>query len=226
MAHKIFIVGVGGPSGSGKSTVAKRVAKRLGGHALSMEEYSTEARHLPLQEREKQNYDLPGAIDVALLESHVRGYAAGEAIEAPIYDFGQHLRVRERSAHVASKPVLLVEGILALHFAQLRPHLDLAIYLEAPEEVCFHRRRVRDITERQRAVELIKWQWENTVMPAARQYALPSRAHADFVLDATEELAAVERKLYEAIVGRRGASAGATGFGTANSSRGLVPRPE
>ena len=226
MAHRIFIVGVAGPSGSGKSTVAKRVAARLGGHALSMEEYSAQARHLPLKEREKQNYDLPAAIDVALLESHVRRYAAGEAIEAPIYDFGQHLRVRERSQHIAPAPVLIVEGILALHFAPLRPHFDLAIYLEAPEEVCFHRRRVRDITERQRSVELIKWQWENTVMPAAWQYALPSKAHADLVLDATEELAAVERKLFEAIAGKYGAAAGAPGFDTAYSSRGLGLRPE
>jgi uridine kinase len=205
---RVFIVGVGGPSGSGKSTVVKRVASRLGGHAISMEVYSAESRHLSLKEREKQNYDLPAAIDVALLESQVGRYAAGEAIEAPIYDFAQHLRVKERSQHIASAPVLIVEGILALHFDQLRPHFDLAIYLEAPEEVCFHRRRVRDITERQRSVELIKWQWENTVMPAARQYLLPSKQYANLVLDATPELAVVENKLYAAIVGKRGVAAG------------------
>ena len=208
MAEKIFIVGVGGPSGSGKSTVARRVAERLGGHAISMEAYSTDARELPLKEREKQNYDLPGAIDVALLESQVRKYAAGEAIEVPIYDFAQHLRVKERSEHVRSAPLLIVEGILALHFAQLRPHFDLAIYLEAPDEVCFHRRRVRDITERQRAVELIKWQWDNTVMPATRQYVGPSKQHANLVLDATAGLAVVEAKLYESIAGKRAAAGG------------------
>jgi uridine kinase len=122
---KIFIVGLGGPSGSGKSTVAKRVASRLDGHVISMEVYSIEMNHLPLEERAKLNYDAPNAIDVKLLESHIRDYAAGKEIEAPIYDFAEHLRVSGRRDHVPAKSLLIVEGILALHFAQLRPHFDL-----------------------------------------------------------------------------------------------------
>src|ERR1700678_4471301 len=155
----IFIVGLAGPSGSGKSTVAKRVASRLNGHVISMEVYSIEMNHLPLEQRAKQNYDAPNAIDVQLLESHTCDYAAGKAIEAPVYDFAQHLRVSDRREHIPAKSLLIVEGILALHFAPLRPHFYLAIYLEAPDEVCFHRRKVRDITELQRALDLILWQY-------------------------------------------------------------------
>jgi hypothetical protein len=51
----------------------------------------------------------------------------------------------------------------------------LESHLEAPDEVGFHRRKVRDITERQRALDLILWQYHNTVLPAARQYLLPSK---------------------------------------------------
>lgn len=199
MQGKVFIVGLAGPSGSGKSTVAKRVVSRLNGHAISMETYSMEMNHLPLEERAKQNYDAPQAIDVELLENHIRKYAAGLAIEAPIYDFAQHLRVSERRQHIPAKPLLIVEGILALHFAELRPHFDLSIYLEAPDEVCFHRRKVRDITERQRPLEFIRWQYENTVLPAARQYLLPSKRFADLVLDSKPDLATVEKSLYEAV---------------------------
>jgi uridine kinase len=94
--ESIFVVGLGGPSGSGKSTVAKRVASRLNGHVISMEVYSIEMNHLPLEERAKLNYDAPNAIDMQLLESHIRDYATGNAIEAPIYDFAEHLRVRDR----------------------------------------------------------------------------------------------------------------------------------
>jgi uridine kinase len=201
--EKIFIVGLAGPSGSGKSTVAKRVASRLGGHVLSMETYSTAMNHLPLEERAKLNYDAPDAIDVRLLESHIRDYAAGHAIEAPIYDFAQHLRVRDRCERIPAKAVLIVEGILALHFAELRPRYDLSIYLEAPDEVCFHRRKVRDITERQRSMDLILWQYENTVLPAARQYLIPSRAYADLVLESQSDLPTVEKSVYDAIMERR-----------------------
>ena len=195
----VFIVGLAGPSGSGKSTIAKRVASRLNGHVISMESYSIEMNHLPLEERAKLNYDAPHAIDMHLLESHIRDYASGKAIEAPLYDFAKHLRVSER-IHVPTKALLIVEGILALHFAQLRQLFNLSIYLDAPEEVCFHRRKVRDITERQRSLDFILWQYQNNVLPAARQYVLPSKRYADLVLDSAGDRATVEKGLYDALV--------------------------
>src|ERR1700723_990058 len=94
--EEVFVVGLAGPSGSGKSTVARRVASRLKGHAISMEVYSVEMNHLPLEERARLNYDEPYAIDVKLLESQIRDYAAGKAIEAPTYDFAEHLRVSDK----------------------------------------------------------------------------------------------------------------------------------
>ncbi len=205
-SRKAFIVGLGGPSGSGKSTVAKRVASRLNANVLSMEVYSMEMNHLPIEKRAQQNYDAPNAIDVKLLENHIREYAAGKAIESPIYDFAEHLRVSGRQEHVPAGSMLIVEGILALHFAQLRPHFDLAIYLETPEETCFHRRRVRDITERQRTLEFIRWQWETSVLPATREYVVPSKAYADLVMDSSAELAVVEKSICDAIVQKRSAA--------------------
>jgi|ERR1700723_3515816 uridine kinase len=200
---KVFIIGLAGASGSGKSTVAKRVASRLKGFAISMEIYSVEMNHLPLEERAKLNYDEPYAIDVNLLESQILNYAAGNAIESPIYDFAKHLRVNDRVERIPATSLLIVEGILALHFAQLRQHFDMSIYLEAPDAVCFHRRKVRDITDRQRSLEFIQWQWENTVLPAARQYVLPSKRYADLVLDSKVDIATVEKNLYDAIESRR-----------------------
>jgi uridine kinase len=203
VAGDVFIVGLAGPSGSGKSTIAGRVASRLNGHVISMESYSIEMNHLPLEERAKLNYDAPHAIDMRLLESHIRDYASGKAIEAPVYDFARHLRVSDQRVHVPAKSLLIVEGILALHFAQLRSLFDLSIYLEAPDEVCFHRRKVRDITERQRSLEFILWQYKNDVLPAMRQYVLPSKHYADLVVESNAELPVVEKTVYDAIVDRR-----------------------
>ncbi len=199
----IFIVGLAGPSGSGKSTVAKCVASRLNGHVISMEIYSMEMNHLPLEERAKLDYDAPHAIDVELLERHIRDYASGKAIEAPIYDFTKHLRVSDQRVHIPAKSLLIVEGILALHFALLRPLFNLSIYLEASDELCFHRRKVRDITERQRSLDFILWQYMNNVLPAGREYVLPSKRYADLVLKSDADLPAVEKSVYDAIVESR-----------------------
>jgi uridine kinase len=204
---KVFVLGLAGPSGSGKSTVARCVASRLGAHVMSMETYAVAVNHLSYEDRSRRNYDEPDATDVPLLETHIRKYAAGHDIEAPIYDFAQHLRVNNRTEHVVAKPLLIVEGILALHFAELRPHYNLAIYLEAPDDVCFRRRKVRDITERQRSLEFITWQYENTVLPAARRYCLPSKRYADLVLDSTSDLATVEKNVEEAIGQKRAKAA-------------------
>lgn len=203
MKDKVFVVGLAGPSGSGKSTVAKRVASRLSGHVISMETYAADMNHLPLEERAKLDYDAPEATDVRLLESNIRAYALGRVIEAPIYDFAEHLRVSGRRELISPKPLLIVEGILALHYPELRPHFNLSIYLEAPDEVCFHRRKVRDITERQRSVDFIQWQYANTVLPAARKYLLPSKGYANVILDAMADLATVEKDLYETIMKKR-----------------------
>ena len=198
--QRVFIVGLAGASGCGKSTVAKRVASRFNGHVISMEVYALEMNHLPLEERAKQNYDAPYAIDMTLLEKHVLDYSAGKPIEAPIYDFAEHVRVSDRRKHIPAKTLLIVEGILALHFAQLRQYFDLSIYLEAPGEVCFHRRKVRDITERGRSLDFIQWQYENAVLPAARQYLLPSKGFANLVLNSDADIATMEKSLYDAIV--------------------------
>jgi uridine kinase len=96
-----------------------------------------------------------------------------------------------------------VEGILGLHFAQLRPLYDLSIYLDAPDEICFHRRKVRDITERQRSLDFIQWQYKNTVLPAARRYLLPSKAYANLVIDSSPDLATVEKSVCDALVEKR-----------------------
>ena len=168
-----------------------------------METYALEMNHLTLEQRAKLDYDAPGATDVRLLERHIRDYASGKAIEAPIYDFAQNMRVNDRWEHIPAKSLLIVEGILALHFAELRLHYNLAIYLEASEPVCFHRRKVRDITERQRAVDFILWQYKTKVLPAAKEYCLPSKRYADAVVNSEADLSAVTKLLQEAIEEKR-----------------------
>jgi len=193
--RKPFIVGLGGPSCTGKSTLAKRLAARLGGKTISMESYYNDLSHMPASERPKCNFDAPESLDAALLDRHVSEFAQGRDIEVPIYDFADHTRVSGRHELLKSAPLLIVEGILILYWPELRSNYDLKVYLEAPDDVCFQRRRVRDIVERQRSQEFIRQQYFGTVVPMARQFVYPTKHYADAVIDASREISAVETEL-------------------------------
>jgi hypothetical protein len=45
-------------------------------------------------------------------------------------------------------------------------------------------------------------QYENTVLPAARRYLVPSKPHANLVLDSEVDVGSVEKRLCQAIMER------------------------
>lgn len=190
-----FIVGIGGPSGSGKTTIAKRLAASLRAQVLSMESYYRDLSGLSPSERQRQNFDAPEALDADLLVQHVESFSQGKDIHVPVYDFAAHTRVLNKSELVKSCPILVVEGILVLNWPQLRARFDVSFYLDAADEVCFQRRMVRDIVERQRTHEFIRFQYQETVLPMAIQYVYPTRRYASFLIDAAQDIPSVENAM-------------------------------
>ncbi len=114
--------------------------------------------------------------------------AQGRSIDRPIYDFSAHTRVLGKGERIVPGSVVIVEGIFALHYDELRSHYDFSIYVECPEELCFTRRLARDVAERGRTPESVKAQYEATAKPMARQYVIPSAKHATLTVDATGSL--------------------------------------
>jgi uridine kinase len=76
------------------------------------------------------------------------------------------------------------------------------VYSQGTRKFVITGAKVRDITERQRSIDFVQWQWENTVLQAARKYALPSKVYADVVVDSGKDLTTVEKLVYDAIVQR------------------------
>lgn len=177
------VLAIAGCSGSGKTTLAAELARTLNGTHFPIDNYYRDLAHLPLAERFRQNFDDPELIEHALLASHVAALARGEAIERPLYDFTTHTRVRGRTERIAARAFLIVEGVFALHYAELLPLYNLRIYIDAPDEMCFERRLQRDIEQRGRTAESVRLQYEATVRPAAFAFVRPSAAQADLVLD-------------------------------------------
>jgi len=186
--QKPVVIGVGGCSGSGKTTLARELAGQMDATLFPLDLYYRDLSHLAPEKRTQQNFDHPDAVENELLERHVEELAAGRAIERPVYDFATHSRVAGRTERVEPRAVVIVEGIFALHYAELRGLYDFSIYVDCPEELCYTRRLARDVAERGRTPESVKKQYEATALPGARMFVIPSRSHAMLTVDATGSL--------------------------------------
>jgi uridine kinase len=137
---------------------------------------------IPFEERVKQNYDHPDAIETDLLVRQLDQLMQGQTIESPVYDYTIHTRSKETVA-VAPRPVILLEGILVLSDVRLRERMDIKIYVEADADERILRRVMRDVNERGRDLEGIVNQYLNTVKPMHYIYVEPTRAMADIVIN-------------------------------------------
>lgn len=191
------VVGIGGGSGSGKSTLAHAIAERRpGACVVELDWYYRDLSHLAPGERARWNFDHPEALDWELMFGQLQRLAAGEAVAPPVYDFTTHTR---RPAVRAAGPAKLVvlEGILALHRAEVRQALDLRVFVAAAEPVRLVRRLARDVRERGRTPESVHEQFAATVRPMHDAFVEPTREHADMVADGEADFqSAVERALH------------------------------
>ncbi len=144
--------------------------------------------HLPHQQRKLVNFDDPAMIEVPLLASHLAALAQGHAIQRPVYDFADYTRVKGESETIEPGPLVVVEGLFALYFPELRPFYQLRIYVDTPDDVCFARRMKRDIEERGRDPESVRRQYDATVRPCGLAFVRPLIDFADLVLDGTDSL--------------------------------------
>ena len=182
------VLGIGGCSGSGKTTLARELAAQLDATLFPLDFYYRDLAHLTPDQRKQVNFDHPDSLESELLIEHVAGLAQGRGIDRPIYDFSAHTRVPGKAERIVPGAVVIVEGIFALHYDELRAHYDFSIYVECPEELCFTRRLARDVAERGRTPESVKEQYEATAKPMARQFVIPSAKHATLTVDATGSL--------------------------------------
>ncbi len=186
--NKPLIIGIAGCSGSGKTTLARELATQLDATFFPLDLYYRDLSQFPLDTRHKLNFDHPDSLESELIIEHVRGLAAGQPINRPVYDFKTHSRVLGSFDTITPKAVVIVEGILALHYPELLPLYQFSIYVNAPNEVCLNRRIYRDMLERGRTEQSVRDQFEATAKPMAELYVIPSATHATITVEGTDSL--------------------------------------
>lgn len=181
-----LIIAIAGASGSGKSLFTENLLKEFAQEGKSVQilredHYYRAQDHLPMAEREKNNYDHPKAFEHELLVEHLHALKSGQQIDYPSYCYKTHTRLAE-TENKESAPVIIIEGIMLLASPELQPLYDVKIFVDTPLDICLLRRIKRDIKERGRTLESVASQYEETVKPMYHQFIAPSRFTADVII--------------------------------------------
>lgn len=179
-----ILIGVAGGSGSGKTLVVQHMIRQLGSDrvvVLQQDSYYKDSSHLPFEERAKQNFDHPDAIDSELLIQHVEELLNGWTVDIPIYDFTTHTR-RTETSRAGPHDIIVLEGILILDNPKLREMMDIKVYVDTDPDIRFIRRLKRDTAERGRTMQSVVEQYEKSVRPMHLQFVEPTKRYADIIV--------------------------------------------
>lgn len=180
----MLIVGIAGGTGSGKTTVVRKIIESLPKESVAVipqDSYYKDSGSLPLEERQKINFDHPNSIEFELLIEHLQKLKTGIAINQPIYSYITCTRAKE-TIIIEPKDVIIVEGILILSNADLRKELDVKVFVDADADDRLMRVIKRDIVERGRNVDTVLKRYSETVKPMHEQFIEPTKKYADLIV--------------------------------------------
>lgn len=180
----VLVIAIAGGTGSGKSTLANAIRQAIGDEHIahiSHDSFYKDLTHLEEADRALTNFDHPNSLDTDLFVQSLKDLRNGRAVEIPMYDFSTHARLKE-SQTLAPRPVILCEGILIFSEPALRGLFDIKIYVDAPADIRFIRRLMRDKRERGRDSHSVIQQYLSTVRPMHEQFVEPSKRYADIIV--------------------------------------------
>lgn len=180
----MLVVGIAGGTGSGKTTVVRKIIEKLPQGCVTVvpqDSYYKDNSHLPLEERQKINFDHPDAIEWPLLVHDIKELKQKKTVNQPIYSYLTCTRSTE-TIKVVPAQVIIVEGILILGQKDLRNLMSLKVFVSADADDRLSRVIQRDIIERGRSVSMVLERYEKTVKPSHLQFIEPTMRYADIIV--------------------------------------------
>lgn len=172
----VAIIGITGPVASGKTTLARQLSDTI----LSTDDYLPD-----YEEVDEHLRDHPDAADLGALAGHLASLRSGRATLVPVWSFHTHRRESERE--VAPTPLIVCEGLHALH-ERIAHLLDVRIFIEAPRSVRLARLAAREQTgERGWGVEKATRFFHEVAEPTYARFAPDYRARAHILVRGEQE---------------------------------------
>jgi type I pantothenate kinase len=127
------LVGIAGSVCVGKSTTCERLRRLL--HPVTTEVVTTDGFLYPNAELARRGIThrkgFPESYDAGALEAFLGALRAGSAgVRVPVYSHESYDVVPEVTRELVDAAVVIVEGVNALQF---RDHLDIGVFVDAPE---------------------------------------------------------------------------------------------
>jgi uridine kinase len=184
------VIGIGGGSASGKSTIARKLEQMLAPlrvEVINQDRYFWSGERLPrhssrLGSRTWPDHNHPDSFDFA------------------------GLRAALCEARKGGADVVIIEGILVLHDAELRELMDLKLFVEtdADERIV---RRIRRNVARGAGLDGICDFYLDSVRYRHREFCQPTRDHADLVIPGGQDEAEQAERVLEEVCRRVRAAA-------------------
>ena len=205
--ERVRIISIAGPSSSGKTTFIKRLTVQLqidgvNPVGISLDDYYVDREKTPRGPSGDWDFEALEALDLGLLQEHVRRLLAGEAVTTARYDFLSGTSRSDGGPTIQLRPgdVLMLEGIHGLNPDLLgaipRPGEVYRIFIHPATTLPFDRltrvsatdlrllrRIVRDRHQRGygAAENIVRWP---SVQTGEREHIYPFQGEADAVFDA------------------------------------------
>jgi uridine kinase len=118
--NPVRMIWVSGPSSSGKTTTTVKLTGRLekqGLHflMLNLDDYFWSLVEHPTDWINDRNYETPEALDIQLLNQHLRALLDGQTIEKPVYSFKEGRRVGTKPVRLEKDQILLLDCLHGLY---------------------------------------------------------------------------------------------------------------
>ncbi len=165
------VIGVTGAVAAGKSTLARTLSECVVSTDNYLPDYHATAEHLR---------DLPESSDLERLARDLAALRSGCGTNIPLWTFAEHRRIGEQRVETAD--VVVVEGLHALH-ALPRQHVDIAVFVEAPQTTRWRRAVAREQAgDRPWPIEYLEKFFHTVAEPTFALHADGYRRAAHFVV--------------------------------------------